>query len=160
LRQRPLLGLSVTPGYDAAADRHALANRQLRLHITLATSARPPGGAEVAPLDVGDARVRDILDEFAGTRLRSAQRQGIDARFPNKDDRYYEAVFEELVENEEVSESALQRLARYRARAVADALGRHGIDPSRLQVADEPEVTTATGETLPLSLSLRALARN
>lgn len=160
LRQRPLLGLSVTPGYDAAADRRALANRQLRLHITLATSARPPGGAEVAPLDVGDARVRDILDEFAGTRLRSAQREGIDARFPNEDDRYYEAVFQELVENEAVSESALQRLARYRARAVADALGRHGIDASRLQVADEPEVTTATGETLPLSMSLRVLARN
>ena len=160
LRQRPLLGLSIRPGYDAAADRRALANRQLRLHITLATSARPPGGSELAPLDVGDARVRDILDEFASTRLRSAQRQGIDARFPNKDDRYYEAVFEELVKNEDVSEPALQRLARYRARAVADALSRHGIDPSRLQVAGEPELTGATGEMLPLSMSLRVLARH
>ena len=159
LRRRPLLGLTVQPGYDAAADRRALANRQLRLHITLATSARPPGGTEVLPLDVGDARVRDILDEFASTRLRTAQRRAIDARFPDRDDSYYRAVFEALVENEEVSEAALQRLARYRARAVTDALARHGIEPARLQVAAEVEPLNATGETLRLPLSLRPFAQ-
>lgn len=159
LRQRPLLGLTVKPGYDAAADRRALANRQLRLHITLATSARPPGGTEVLPLDVGDARVRDILDEFASTRLRAAQRRTIDARFPDKGDRYYRAVFEALVRNEEVSEPALQRLARYRARAVSDALARLGIEPARLRVATEIESLNATGETLRLPLSLRPIAR-
>jgi len=159
LRQRPLLGLTVKPGYDAAADRRALANRQLRLHITLATSARPPGGTEVLPLDVGDARVRGILDEFASTRLRAAQRRAIDARFPDRDDRYYRAVFEALVGNEEVGEPALQRLARYRARAVTDALARHGIEPARLQVATEIESLHATAGTLRLPLSLRPIAR-
>lgn len=159
LRQRPLLGLTVQPGYDAVADRQALANRQLRQHVTLATSARPPGGTEVAPLDVGDVKVRGILDEFASTRLRAAQRRAINARFPNRDDRYYEAVFEELVKNEEVSETALQRLARYRARAVADALVRDGIDAARLDVAGELELLTGTGEMLQLPMSLRSIAR-
>ena len=158
LRRRPLLGLTVQPGFDAVEDRRALANRQLRLHITLATSARPPGGSEAPPLDVGDARVRDILDEFASTRLRAAQRRAIDARFPDRDDSYYRAVFEALVENEEVSEPALQRLARYRARAVTDALARHGIDPARLQVATEVEPLNASGETLRLPMSLRPVA--
>lgn len=159
LRQRPLLGLTVQPGYDAVADRQALANRQLRQHVTLATSARPPGGTEVAPLDVGDVKVRNILDEFASTRLRTAQRRAINARFPNKDNRYYEAVFEELVKNEEVSETALQRLARYRARAIADALARDGVDAARLNVAAELELINGTGDTLQLPMSLRALAR-
>jgi outer membrane protein OmpA-like peptidoglycan-associated protein len=159
LRQRPLLGLTVQPGYDAAADRRALANRQLRLHITLATSARPPGGTEVLPLDVGNARVRDILDEFASTRLRAAQRRAIDARFADRDDSYYRAVFEALVDNEDVSEPALQRLARYRARAVTDALARHGIEPARLQVATEVESLNATDETLRLPMSVRPVAK-
>jgi hypothetical protein len=159
LLQRPLLALTVQPGYDAVADRRALANQQLRLHVRLATSARPPGGTEVAPLDVGDAQVRDILDEFASARLRAAQRRVINARFPNRDDRYYEAVFEELVKNEEVSETALQRLARYRARAVTDALARHDIDASRLTVAGELELMKGTGDTLQLPMSLRAITR-
>ena len=159
LRQRPRLGLTVTPGYDASADRRALANRQLRLHITLATSARPPGGSGALPLEVGDARVRDILDEFANTRLRAAQRRALESRFPDRDDRYYDAVFHALVENEEVSEPALQRVARYRARAVTDALARQGIDPARLQVAAEVETVNATGETLELPMSLRPITR-
>jgi len=158
LRLRPLLGLTVQPGYDPVADRRALANRQLRQHVTLATSARPPGGTEVAPLDVGDEKVRDILDEFASTRLRASDLRVISARFPNTDDRYYEAVLEELVKNEEVSETALQRLARYRARAVADALRRDGIDASRLDVAGEFELMNGTGDMLQLPMSLRAIA--
>ncbi|MDZ7768334.1 MAG: DUF748 domain-containing protein [Woeseiaceae bacterium] len=159
LRQRPLLGLTVQPGYDSVADRRALATRQLRQHVTLATSARPPGGTEVAPLDVGDVKVRNILDEFASTRLRPAQRRAINTRFPDKNGRYYEAVFEELVQNEEVSETALQRLARYRARAVADALVRDGIDDARLDVAGELELMTSGGDMLQLPMSLQAIAR-
>jgi hypothetical protein len=137
LELRPLLGLRTRPAYHPVADRDAIAAEQVRLHVRLATSASPPGSATHKPLDFDDAKVRAILDEFAGARLSQAQRNAISNRFRDNDADYYRSVYDALVANENVSETVLRRLARFRARSIAGALADKGIDSERLLLADE-----------------------
>jgi hypothetical protein len=107
--------------------------------VRLATSASPPGSTTHTPLDFDDAKVRAILDEFAGARLRQAQRIAISNRFRDNDADYYRSVYDALVANENVSETVLRRLARFRARSIVGALANEGIDSERLLLADEIE---------------------
>jgi hypothetical protein len=46
-------------------------------------------------------------------------------------------VYDALVANENVSETVLRRLARFRARSIAGALADKGIGSERLLLADE-----------------------
>jgi hypothetical protein len=127
LAKRPALGLDIIPGYDAVADRDALARQQMRLHIALATSAGPPGQATQRPLPFADEKLQAVLDEFATTRLRPEQLATITTRLANRDEPYYQAIFEALVANEVVSDTAVKSLARYRAQSIVDQLVGAGI---------------------------------
>ena len=152
LEQRPLLGLEVYPAFDRLADRNALAEAQVRLHIRLATSAGQRGLAADLPLDFDDPRVRAVLDEFAGERLRESDR----ASGPGEGDAaYYRAIYEALAANEDVSDLALNRLARFRARSIVDTFASYGVGEPQIRLADDVE--TRTGESEPVLLRLEAL---
>lgn len=133
---RPKIGYVVYPGFDPATDRDALARQQIRLHVNLATSEITPTQAAGKPIDVDDARVRSVLDEFGENRLPPAQWAAIAGRFNDRDTVRYRAVLAALIENEEVSRSALERLARFRARSVVNAILQSGHDPGRIRQAD------------------------
>ena len=153
LEQRPLLGLRVYPAFDPIADRNALAAEQVGLHVRLATSAGGPRGPAVgAPPDFDDPRVRAVLDEFAGERLGEAERPSGPGEGSAA---YYRAVYDALVTNEDVSELALNRLARFRARSIVDAFASHGIGEQRVRFADDIEMRT--GESGAVALRLEAL---
>lgn len=154
LAQRPALGLDIIPSYDAVADRDALARQQMRLHIALATSAGPPGQATQRTLLFTDEKVQAVLDEFATTRLRLEQLATISTRFANRDEPYYQAIFEALVANEAVSNTAVKSLARYRAQSIVDQLVGAGIDGERLTVADQ--VTTVAAVQGAVAIGLQA----
>jgi hypothetical protein len=136
LELRPRLGFIVYPGLDPMADREALARQQIRLHVNLATSARRPDEAAENRIDFDDPKVQTVLDEFAENRLSQARQAAIADRFPDRNASRYRAVFEALVDNEEVPRSALDRLARYRARSIIEELVSSGSDRSRLQQAE------------------------
>ena len=155
LLQRPRLDLRVRPAYDLAADRNAIAAQQVGLHIALATSAGPRQGADAAGPDLGDPRVRDILDEFAGARLSAAQRRTIAGNASDETSRYRDTYLA-LVANERVSETVLRRLARFRARSVIDALERQGIDRIRMRIAESVDVTAKDTGTVSLELEMTA----
>lgn len=150
LMARPGLAIDVHPGLDPDTDRQALAARQVRLHVDLATSA-PPGAAQQEPIELDDPRVRGILDEFGSTRLTPAIHAAISDRHPDRDSAYYAALFEALVANETVPDTALQRLARYRAQSVIDTLRGHGVSPERLTQGEAIE----TAETREARVLLR-----
>ena len=152
LDQRPLLGVRARPAFDPVADRDAIATQQVQIHIALATSAGRRDQAAHAPPDVDDAKVRGILDEFAGARLTESQRLAISGRYPEHDANYYRQVFDALVANEPVSETALRRLARFRATSVINALAANGVDRQRLLVADSIDTTTTGAELISVQL--------
>ncbi|MEX2354152.1 MAG: DUF748 domain-containing protein, partial [Gammaproteobacteria bacterium] len=135
LRQRPGLALRIAGGYDPDIDRDALARQQIRLHVTLAAAGgRLPGGS-VSTLDMSDPGIQEVLDEFAGERLgrdKLAKMDPSDTGTP----RYYQAVFDALVDEEEISGGALESLAKYRLQAILAELVKSGITEDRLIIAD------------------------
>ena len=158
LDQRPLLALRAYPAFDPAADRDAIASQQVQLHIKLATSASPSGLSTQTSLDFEDPKVRVILDEFAGARLPESRQRAISSQFEGKDIAYYRAVHDALVANEDVSETVLRRLARFRARSVIGALVENGVDEKRLLLADAIEKTRSDSSAI--VLRLEALRRH
>ncbi len=154
LELRPRLGIRVRPAYDPAADRDAIAAQQVRLHIALATSAGRRDRDEPTGPNFNDPRVRDVIDEFAGTRLSEAQRRAI-ARDASDETTTYRDTYLALVANERVSETVLRRLARFRARSVIDALEREGIDRKRFRIADALDTVTTDAGTVPLRFEIQ-----
>jgi hypothetical protein len=156
LDQRPQLGMRVRPAYDLEADSAAIAVQQVRLHIALATSksARERGGA--ADPDFDDERVRDVLDEFASTRLPETRRRAITGDASDETARYRE-IYLALIDNERISETLLRRLARFRARSVIDALDRAGVDRQRLRIDDALDTATTDAPAVTLKVEVEAL---
>jgi len=132
LERRPRLALVMHPAYDPVADRDALARQQVRLHVLLATSTRPPGQADDAQLDFSDEKVRSVLDEFTSTRLPQSMRSTLAEEHPERSEGYYRAAFDALVSNQQVDDAALRRLARYRVQSAIGELVRLGIGADRL----------------------------
>src|SRR5690606_13199546 len=143
LLARPRIGLRVPGVAHRVLDRDALAAQQLELHVTLAT-AGPTLVARPQPVDFTSPRHRDVLDEFAGERLGDEQRETIASYFARTPDgriaesdrtAYYRALFDALVENEAIPSNGIERLGRYRARAIADTLTARGISETRIEIA-------------------------
>lgn len=143
LAARPRLGLTIYPAFDPVVDRLALATRQVRLHVALATSEGPPGQVVGKPIDFNNSKVRGILDEFAAARLSPSVRAAISRDHSEQDDLFYRAVFDGLVENEKVPTTALERLAGYRAQSLINELKTNGIEAARLMRSDVVELTVA-----------------
>jgi hypothetical protein len=152
LQWRPGLALRVNGGYDPEADKFALAEQQIQLHVNLATAADSNARAGSGMIDFGDSKSQIVLDEFAGSRL-GKDRVGEIARHFMLDEKslepefveierkaFYRALYTALVENEQISERALRSLARFRARTVIDQLKRNGIDVIRLEVGEQEAV--------------------
>jgi hypothetical protein len=158
LNDRPRLGTRILGGYDPDADRDALARQQIELHVQLAT-AGPGDQSRPAPVDFDSPRVRDVLDEFAGERLTAdrvaalTDRYNCDGAFSAICQRsYYRVVFDALVANEEIAPTTLNRLGRFRAQSIADALRQRGIADSRIEVGSGNVVETPFGVGLPFDL--------
>ncbi len=155
LRERPLVGLRVRPTYDPEADRDAMAAEQIRLHIALATSKGTRERGDTRDPDFDDPRVRDVLDEFADTRLPAARRRAIRGN-TSDETRMYRDIYLALVDNERISETVLRRLARFRARSVIDALERAGIDRQRFRIDDALDTSTTDARTVTLKVEVEA----
>jgi hypothetical protein len=166
LEQRPRLGIVVPAAVDLTTDRRALAERQVELHVSLDTA--DPARLRPGAVDFTSPRAQDILDEFAGERLDADTLARIRARSdvaealdPADRAAYYRALFEALVQAEQIGELALARLARFRAQSVAETLTGHGLARERIEVRGEP-VNIGTRRPPPLvtvELEVRALAQ-
>lgn len=146
LHRRPALALVSVGTYDPIADRDALARQQVRLHLSLATVEGPTSTGAPKPINFSDPLVQDVLDEFGKSRLGDDVISGIGVRnSPEASEAdqetgrrtYYQALFNALVDNEEVSEFAIKNLAKYRAQSIVDELQRQGIQAARIRAADK-----------------------
>jgi hypothetical protein len=160
---RPQLGLRVHGGFALNADRNELARQQIQLHVLLAT-AGPSAQARPRPIDFSSARAQDVLDEFGGERLPAERVEEIAAVFECEGAiallcrrAYYTALFDALVANEEITDGALNRLGRFRAQSVVEALTQRGISAARIEVASGAEVIDSPfGIGLPVEFTVAA----
>lgn len=144
LRERPRLGVRLPLGFDPVMDRDALARQQIELHVLLAT-AGPSGQPRPESVDFTSPRAHDVLNEFANERLTPAQLASIARPFECTADvacnsAYYAAMFDALVANEPISDAALNRLGRFRAQSITDALTERGMEPERIDPATDAAV--------------------
>lgn len=165
LNKRPALGIHAKGGQARQADRTALARQQMQLHVALAASTRPSGRREQSALDFSDPKVQVVLDEFASERLDpgalarlkngAVPDVGMDGSAEPADrDTHYAEVFAALVAGEQVSESALRQLARFRTQSVIRWLEDLGIATDRLQFGG-----TLEADDQPVSLEVFARAK-
>ncbi len=161
LAQRPRLGLTVPAHIDPVLDRDALARQQIELHVTLAT-AGAQFRARARAVDFASPRAQDVLDEFAAERLSASELEAIAAQYepagePAARAPYYRAVFAALVATERIERSALERIGRFRARAIGDALAQMGMAPEKLQIGEDViAVSSEPGQDgVPVKLQLR-----
>jgi len=159
---RPRLGVAVPARIDPQLDRDALARQQVELHVTLAT-ARTAFRARPQPVDFASARAQNVLDEFAGERLPADVLAAIAAQHersgePQARAPYYREVFAALVERERIERSALERIGRYRARSIADALTGLGLPSASVEVGEDVTSGSSDAEQakVPVQLRLRA----
>lgn len=158
LAARPRLALRVHGGFDAVADRDALARQQIRLHVQLATAGSPN---DPRPVDIESARVQDVLDEFAGERLPADRVALLRERFTCDGDfaalcrrAFYGQILDALIANEEITPTVLGRLGRFRAQSVAEALQQRGVAADRIEVVPGGEaVGSAFGVGLAIELT-------
>ncbi len=157
LHARPRIGLRVPGVADPALDLHALAAQQIEQHVTLATTG-PTRTARSLPVDFTSPRHRDVLDEFAGERLSAERRETIASYFTRAPDgriaegeraAYYRALFDALVANETIPAASIERLGRFRARAIADGLAALGVEPDRIAIEPVVVRTSAVGAEPP-----------
>jgi hypothetical protein len=154
LRMRPRLNVRARPAYEPFADRDAIAARQVQLHIALATSAAPRDLPSNVLPDFDDPKVRMVLDEFASARLTEPQRPELPSETADRNGDFYRAVYRALVINEPVSDAALRRLARFRARSIINALGENDIESQRLLIADTIDTVPKDIDSIPVQLEV------
>jgi hypothetical protein len=166
LQWRPGLALMVSGGYDPEADRYELAGQQIRLHVNLATAVSAAQRENSSPIDFADPGAQSVLEEFAVSRLGNRRVEEISRSFLMAEDSadatlvdneltgFYQALFDALVENEQITERALLSLARFRARTVIDQLARHGVDRDRLDSGELEAVRASVGQGVPTRFEL------
>ena len=165
LAMRPKVGVEITPVYDPQLDRRALATQQVELHVSLAT-AGPTVGARPEPVDFASPRAQDVLDEFAGERLPEEEVATIASLFDRRPNAaadsaartgYYRAIFDALAAKEQIADSAVRRLGRFRAQAIADILAAHEVAPQRIMVGNAAAQRTPEAATVSVPLALTSL---
>jgi hypothetical protein len=165
LAMRPKVGVEITPVYDPQLDRRALATQQVELHVSLATAV-PTVGARPEPVDFASPRAQDVLDEFAGERLPDEEVATIASLFDRRPNAaadsaartgYYRALFDALAAKEQIADSAVRRLGRFRAQAIADVLAAHEVAPQRIMVANAAAQRTPEAATVIVPLALTSL---
>jgi hypothetical protein len=161
LAARPRLAVVLPAAFHPVHDRHALAARQVELHVALAT-AEAAFRARPAALDFASARVREVLEEFAGERFGPDWLASVRASFEGEEETAYgRALFELLAASEPIADAALQRLAHFRGRALSQGLVTRGIAPVRIAVGevagdaeDGPERIVLRAELAPAAASV------
>jgi hypothetical protein len=165
LSERPGLALYAAGGFDPNADHRALAAQEIDLHVALATAGATLN-VEPGPVDFSSPRDQDVLDEFAGQRLSAEQRATIASETDVTEDgkpaakhstAYYEAIFDALVANTKIDQSALARLGRYRARSIADSLAKLGIAAARVETGGGDGVLRSDPDGVAVPLELEVL---
>lgn len=166
LMQRPRLGLAVTGVYDPVLDKRFLQTEQLRTHVALAMAADLEFRTGAEPPDFRDPIVHSVIDEFARRRLPAEVMQAFAEDFGVADvDQgvqpegdvvvYYSTLFELLVANADIPQSAMTSLARYRAQAVMEGLQDAGVSRDRVEAIGQAIAREARAEGIALPLQLQ-----
>lgn len=183
MARRPVLTVTIAPGYDPEADRRALQEAALRRQAAAAAGLQVAQGEDPGPVDVNNYKVQTWLeDQFqqrAGAdeyrKLRAgfqdpkagAVARVMDSEFVERLGRrlrtrdegpasaFHAELLERLTRQQPVADAALLELARQRASAMRDAVVRQGLAQERVALG-APQAHAARDRQVASALQLGA----
>jgi len=163
LAKRPVLALTLEPGFDPEADRRALQEQAMRRDAASVAGVKLAAGEAPGPVDVNHYKVQTWLEDryiaLAGKeeyqKLRASFRpkdagaasrvlesqlvERLGRQFKTRDEgpasAFHAELLERLTRETKIPDDALIELARTRGAAMRDALVTLGLDPARVTVA-------------------------
>jgi uncharacterized protein involved in outer membrane biogenesis len=168
LAKRPALTLTLVPGYDPEADRHALQMEAMRREAVAVAGVKLAPGEAPGPVDVNNYKIQTWLedryaasagkeayqtlrtgfqdkDAGAGARIMESQTvERIARRFKTRDEgpasAFHTELLARLTRQVTIGDDALVKLAQARGQAMRDDLVRLGLDAGRVSIgAPEPQ---------------------
>ena len=157
LQQRPLLRLVVSAPYAADADTLALQKSEAR-RILAARLNQPTTNNDASSLVAFDdpatrTALRSMLTKEVGqdpAAVTSLPTSGVDTRAG------YEALFERIARQQQLSPEATRILATRRAASIAQFLTENGIERSRVQTGQVKSVSVTTAGKVDAGLQMSA----
>jgi hypothetical protein len=161
MAKRPALTLTVTPAYDAAADRRALQEQAIRRDVAQRMGLKLAPEEQPGPVDLHNPKVQSAVFQLAQERGPDARKRGVLGKLKDyleiakpEDPAAYESMLQQLKDGVNVPESALQGLANARAASVQQYLQQSaGFAPSRL-AQSAIDAVNGDGQAVPLKLNL------
>ncbi|MCB4810036.1 DUF748 domain-containing protein [Methylovorus menthalis] len=161
MEKRPALTLTVTPAYDAVADRRALQEQTIRRDVAQRMGLKLSPDEQPGPVDLHNPKVQSAVFQLAQERGPDAKKRGVLGKLKDyleiakpEDPAAYESMLQQLKDGVNVPDSALQELATARAASVQQYLQQAaGLAPSRL--AQTPiDAARTDGGQIQLKLNL------
>jgi len=162
LAKRPVLALTLEPGFDPAADRRALQEQAMRRDAAAVAGVKLAAGEAPGPVDVNHYKVQTWLEDRyaasagkeayqklresfrsqdAGAATRVLETQMVERlarQFKTRDtgpaSAFHTELLERLTQQVKIEDAALTKLAEARGAAMRDELLRLGLDPARVSV--------------------------
>jgi len=168
LAKRPVLTLTLVPGYDPEADRHALQVEAMRREAVAVAGVKLAPGEAPGPVDVNNYKIQTWLEDRyaagagkeayqklragfqdknagAGARIMESETvERIARRFKTRDEgpasAFHTELLTRLTREVKIGDDALVKLAQARGQAMRDDLVKRGLDAGRVSVgAPEPQ---------------------
>jgi uncharacterized protein involved in outer membrane biogenesis len=168
LAKRPALTLTLVPGYDPEADRHALQAEAMRREAVAVAGVKLGPGEAPGPVDVNNYKIQTWLedryaasagkeayqtlrtgfqdkDAGAGARIMESQAvERIARRFKTRDEgpasAFHAELLTRLTRQVTIGDDVLVKLAQARGQVMRDELVKLGLDAGRVSIgAPEPQ---------------------
>ncbi|MBW8327723.1 MAG: DUF748 domain-containing protein, partial [Thiobacillus sp.] len=162
LAKRPVLALTLEPGFDPEADRRALQEQAMRRDAAAVAGVKLAAGEAPGPVDVNHYKVQTWLEDRytasagkedyqklrasfrsqdAGAATRVLESQMVErlarqfkARDAGPASAFHTELLERLTQQVKVEDAALTKLAEARGAAMREHLVKLGLDPTRVSV--------------------------
>ncbi|MFN3543963.1 MAG: DUF748 domain-containing protein [Thiobacillus sp.] len=183
LAKRPVLALTIEPGFDPVADRRALQEQAMRRDAAAVAGVKLAAGEAPGPVDVNHYKVQTWLEDRyaasagkeayqklresfrskdAGAAARVLETQMVERlarQFKTRDDgpasAFHAELLERLTQQVKIEDAALVKLAEARGAAMRDELLKLGLDPARVSVG-APGAQTLKDQLVGSKLTLAA----
>jgi uncharacterized protein involved in outer membrane biogenesis len=161
MEKRPSLTLTVTPSYDAAADRKALQEQSIRRDVAQRMGLKLAPNEQPGPVDLHNPKVQSAVFQLAQERGPDAKKRGVLGKLKDyleiakpEDPAAYDSMLQQLKDGVNIPDSALQELANARAASVQQYLQQSaGLAPTRL-AQTAIDAVSGDGGQVPLKLNL------
>lgn len=162
LAKKPSLTLTIEPGYDTAADRRALQDAAMRREAAAVAGVKLAAGEDPGPVDVGNYKVQTWLEDRYAKEVGKDDYEKLRAGYKDKDagaatrvmetefmerlgrrlstreggppSAFHAELLDRLARRVPVGDDALVALAQERAKAMREAMVKHGLAEERVAV--------------------------